>query len=86
LTPDPSLSLRNQPLPLERQRNLLDLSINCPDVLNVGLGPSSLLCVRRYRARLAFGCPWSGAQAAMQPTPGLAFEGPPSGKGCLGGF
>jgi hypothetical protein len=32
----------------------------------MALGPSSVLRVRRYGPRLAFGCPWSGAQAAMQ--------------------
>ena len=34
-----------------------------------------MLPVRRRGPRLALRRPWSGAQAAMQPTPGLSFEG-----------
>jgi hypothetical protein len=52
----------------------------------MALGPSSVLRVRRYGPRLAFGCPWSGAQAAMQPTPGLSFEGRLLARGVSAGF
>jgi len=41
----------------------------------MSLGPSSVLRVRRSGPRFALRGPWSGAQAAMQPTPGLSFEG-----------
>ena len=34
-----------------------------------------MLRVRRYGARFTFRGLWAGAQAAMQPTPGLSFEG-----------
>ena len=33
-----------------------------------------MLRVRRYRPRLAFRCPWSGAQAAVQSAPVPALE------------
>jgi hypothetical protein len=63
-----------------------DLGINVPNLFRVSLGPSSVLRMRRYGPRLALGCPWSGAQAAMQPTPGLSFEGRLLARGTSAGF
>ena len=40
----------------------------------MGLGPSSVLRVRRYDPCLGLRGLWSGGLAAMQPTPGLSFE------------
>ena len=52
----------------------------------MGLGPPPVLRVRRYRACFALCGPWSGAQAAMQPAPGLSFEGRLLAEGTPAGF
>ena len=41
------------------------LGIDSPDPLYMGLGPSSVLRVRRYDPYLALRCPRAGAQAAI---------------------
>ena len=48
--------------------------IDSLDLLDMSPGPSSVLRVRCYRACFAFRCSWSGALAAVQPTPGLSLE------------
>jgi hypothetical protein len=45
-----------------------------------------VLRVRRYDPCPALRGPWSGAQAAMQPTPGLSFEGRLLAGGAPAGF
>ena len=65
----------NKPAPLEPIGNLSQLSIDSLYPLHVSPGPSSVLRVRCSDPRFAFGCPWSGGLAAVQPTPGLSFEG-----------
>ena len=70
-----SLPSRNKPVPLELIRDPPDLGINVPNLCLMSLGPSSVLRVLCCDPRFAFSGPWSGAQAAMQPTPGLSFEG-----------
>jgi len=45
-----------------------------------------VLRVRRYGARFTFRGLWSGAQGAMQPTPGLSFEGRLLAGGAPAGF
>ena len=56
-------------------RNPPDLGINVPNPLNMSLGPSPVFRVRCCDTRLSFRGPWACAQAAMQPTPALSFEG-----------
>ncbi len=41
----------------------------------MSLGPSSVLRVRCCDPRFTLRGPWSGGLAAVQPTPGLSFEG-----------
>ena len=57
--------LAEQPRPLALKGDLPQLRIDFLDPCNMGLGPSSVLRVRRYGPCLTFGCPWSGAQAAV---------------------
>ena len=52
----------------------------------MSLGPSSVLRVRRSGPRSAFSGPWSGGLAAVQPTPGLSFEGRLLAKGASACF
>ena len=52
----------------------------------MGLGASSVLPVRVNDPLLTFGRLWSGAQAAMQPAPGLSFEGRLLAEGTPAGF
>ena len=66
---------RDQPVPLKLVCNPSQFSVDSPDLLNVSLGPSSMLCVRRRDPRLAFECPWSGRPAAMQLAPGPTSNG-----------
>ena len=67
--------LGDKPIPLEFVGNPPQLSIDSLYPCNVGLGSSSVLRVRRSDPCLTLRFPRSGAQAAMQPTPGLSFEG-----------
>ena len=78
--------LGDKPIPLEFVGNPPQLSIDSLYPCNVGLGPSSVLRVRRSDPRLALRCLWSGAQAAMQPTPSLSFEGRLLAGGASAGF
>ena len=73
--PDPRPSLGYESGQFKLAGNPLDLGTNSPDLLGMGLGASSVLPVRVNDPLLTFGRLWSGAQAAMQPTPGLSFEG-----------
>ena len=66
--------LGNKPVPLKLVSKPPQFGINRLDLLNVSLGPPPVLGMRRYGPRLAFRCPWSGALAAVQPTPGLSLE------------
>jgi hypothetical protein len=45
-----------------------------------------VLRVRRSGPRFTFGCPGSGGLAAVQPTPGLSFEGRLLAKGASACF
>ena len=66
--------LGNKPVPLELKRKPPQFGIDRLDLLHVLPGPPPVLGVRRYRPRLAFRCPWSGAQAAVQSAPVPALE------------
>ena len=70
----PMKHLGNKAGPLKLVGNLPQFSIDRLDLLHVLPGPPPMLRVRRYRPCLAFRCPWSGALAAVQPTPGLSLE------------
>ena len=66
--------LGNKPIPLKLVGKLPQFGIDRLDLLNVSLGPPPVLGVRRYRPRLAFRCPWSGALATVQSAPVPALE------------
>ena len=78
--------LGDKPIPLEFVGNPPQLSIDSLYPCNVGLGPSSVLRLRRSGPRLAFRRPWSRRPTAMHPTPGLSFEGRLLAGGGLDGF
>jgi hypothetical protein len=56
-------------------RNPPDLGINVPNPLNMSLGPSSVLRVRRSGPRFTLRGPRSRRPAAMQLAPGPTFNG-----------
>ncbi len=66
--------LGNKAGQLKLAGRLTQFGIDRLDLLHVLPGPPPVLGVRRYRPRLAFRCPWSGAQAAVQSAPVPALE------------
>ena len=78
--------LAEQPRPLAFKGDLPQLRIDLSDPCNVSLGPSSVLRMRGSGPCLALRRPWSGRPAAMQPTPGLSFEGRLLAGGAPAGF
>ncbi len=66
--------LGNKPVPLKLVSNPPQFGIDRLNPLHMLPGPPPVLRVRRYRACFSFRGSWSGALAAVQPTPGLSLE------------